>query len=119
MRNLLYICLLLPFYLYSQPNCKAFLYNKDTLQYKACMYVESAPDHYQFKREMHEILDSSLKICPYFAYAYRGKSTAYLKSGDFVTWKKWIDKAVEYDWNSNLGYRGWCRYQFFRDYNGA
>jgi tetratricopeptide (TPR) repeat protein len=47
------------------------------------------------------------------------KSVPYLKRGDFITWKKLIDKAVELNPMGHLGYRGWCRYQFLRDYRGA
>lgn len=111
---------LFPFWFYAQPNCNAFLYEGDTLQYKACMLVENIENkHYQFRREFQEKYDEALEICPHFAYAYREKSTAYLKSGDFLTWKRLIDKAVEYDISGNLGYRAWCRFQFFRDYKGA
>jgi len=114
------ICLLLfPVFLYAQPNCNAFLYQGDTLQYKACKIAETAEKHYQFTREFQEIYDEAIKIAPNFAYAYREKSTAYLKSGDFLMWKKLIDKAVELDFGLNLGYRAWCRYQYFRDYKGA
>lgn len=75
--------------------------------------------HYQFSKEYQIILDESLEIDPTFDYAYWAKSIAYLKSGDFVTWKELIDKAVNYNPKAHLGYRGWCRYQFFRDYKGA
>lgn len=120
MKNLTYLFLFLSAYLYSQPNCNAFLYKGDTLQYKACKLVENIDDQYsQFSRAFQEKYDEAIQICPYFAYAYREKSTAYLKSGDFLTWKKLIDKAVQYDIEGNLGYRAWCRYQFFRDYKGA
>ena len=100
-------------------NCKAFLYQKDTLQYEACRIAEDAYKHYQYSKEYQEILDMALAKCPYFSYAYRNKSVAYLKSGDFVTWKYLIDKAVEYNKMENIGYRGWCRFQFFNDYKGA
>lgn len=95
------------------------MYKGDTMQYKACILAEKADKYYQFQREFQEIYDSAITICPDFAYAYREKSTAYLKSGDFLTWKKLIDKAVDLDYKLNLGYRAWCRYQFFRDYAGA
>jgi tetratricopeptide (TPR) repeat protein len=99
----------------------AYLYKGDTAKYKACILVEKIDSLYpdQTRRGFHEKYDEALKISPNFDYAYREKSTAYLKSGDFITWKKLIDKAVESDWSLNLGYRGWCRYQFFRDYEGA
>ena len=118
MKKYLILIVFVPFIGFAQPNCKAYLYSGDTLQYKACLSVEDVP-YYQFAREFHEKFDEALKICPHFAYACREKSTAYLKSGDFITWKQFIDKAVDYDWKSNLGYRGWCRYQFFKDYKGA
>ncbi len=47
------------------------------------------------------------------------KSVPYLKRGDFISWKKLIDKAVALNPREHLGYRGWCRYQFLRDYEGA
>ncbi len=100
-------------------NCKAFLYQKDTLQYEACIIAEDAYRYYQYSKEYQEILDKAIEKCPYFSYAYRSKSVAYLKSGDFITWKYLIDKAVQYDQRENLGYRGWNKFQFFRDYQGA
>jgi len=100
-------------------NCNAFLHAKDTLQYEACVIAEERGGHYQYSREFQEALDKAIEKCPYFSYAYLHKSVAYLKSGDFVTWKALMDKAVELNTKENLGYRGWCRYQFFRDYRGA
>jgi tetratricopeptide (TPR) repeat protein len=103
----------------SAQNCKAFLYQKDTIQYEACLIAEDAHRYYQYSREYQEMQDKAIEKCPHFSYAYRNKSTAYLKSGDFITWKYLIDKAVEYDFRENIGYRGWCKFQFFRDYQGA
>lgn len=100
-------------------NCNAFLYQKDTLQYEACLIAEDAYQYYQYSREYQEILDKAIEKCPHFSYAYLNKSIAYLKSGDFITWKYLIDKAVEYNFRENIGYRGWCKFQFFRDYQGA
>ena len=105
--------------LFAQPNCEAYKYQGDTLKYEACIKAMEAGKHYQFSKEYQTILDESLAIDPTFDYAYWAKSIAYLKSGDFVTWKKLIDKAVELNPKEHLGYRGWCRYQFFRDYKGA
>jgi len=113
------ILIFFPFLVFAQPNCNAYLYAGDTLQYKACILAEKADKYYQFQREFQEIFDEAIKISPNFAYAYREKSTAYLKSGDFLTWKKLIDKAVDLDYVQNLPYRAWCRYQFFKDYKGA
>jgi tetratricopeptide (TPR) repeat protein len=104
---------------FAQPNCEAYKYYGDTLKYEACKKAMEIKGHYQFSKEYQTVLDESIEIDPTFDYAYWAKSIAYLKSGDFVTWKKLIDKAVELKPKEHLGYRGWCRYQFFRDYKGA
>lgn len=103
----------------AQPNCEAFKYLGEDLKYKACKAAEKRAGHYQFSRKYQEALDEALGIDSTFAFAYRVKSTAYLKSGDFLTWKSLMDKAVQYEPAAQLDYRGWCRYQFFRDYQGA
>ncbi|RXR30101.1 hypothetical protein EQG68_11765 [Flavobacterium piscinae] len=105
--------------IYAQPNCEVFKYNGDTLKYEACKKAMGIKGQYQFSKEYQSILNESLKIDSTFDYAYWAKSIAYLKSGDFITWKKLIDKAVDLNPVEYLGYRGWCRYQFFRDYEGA
>ena len=103
----------------AQPNCEAFKYLGDDVKWKACKKASEIRGHYQFSKEYQQILDEAIEIDPTFDYAYWAKSIAYLKSGDFVTWKRLIDKAVELNPKEHLGYRGWCRYQFFRDYKGA
>lgn len=104
---------------FTQPNCEAYKYFGDTLKYEACIKANEREGHYQFSKEYQTALDKSLEIDPTFDFAYKAKSTAYLKSGDFITWKKLMDKAVELKPKEHLAYRGWCRYQFFRDYKGA
>lgn len=100
-------------------NCNAYLYYGDTCQYEACKIAAERQGHYQFSEAYHAALDRAIQRCSQFAPAYRHKSVAYLKSGDMAKWKQYIDLAVQYDPADNLGYRGWCRYQFFRDYIGA
>jgi tetratricopeptide (TPR) repeat protein len=97
----------------------AYKYKGDTLKCEACLVAEERAGHYQFSREYQEALDRSLAIDSTFDYGYKAKSTAYLKSGDFITWKQLMDEAVRLNPKDNLDYRGWCRYQFFRDYQGA
>lgn len=104
---------------HAQPNCLAYKYKGDTLKCEACLVAEERAGHYQFSKEYQEALDRGLAIDSTYDYGYRAKSTAYLKSGDFITWKQLMDEAVLLNPEDNLGYRGWCRYQFFRDYQGA
>ncbi len=84
---------------------------------KACeIYNDSG---IQGPKESQENFDRAIALCPSFSDAYMEKSVPYLKRGDLITWKILIDKAVELNPKMHLGYRGWCRYQFLRDYNGA
>lgn len=121
MKQLLILCISLGSMttLWAQPNCKAFLYYGDTLKCKACEKLEESKAYYQFSKEFQMIADEAIALDSTYDYAYQEKSVAYLKSGDFITWKRLIDKAVELNPEDNLGYRGWCRFQFFRDYKGA
>ncbi len=100
-------------------NCRVFSAEGDNCKYAACVYLENAPSAYQFSRQYQEKYDKAIEICPRYDYAYRNKSTPYLKSGDFLTWKKLMDKAVALNPTEHLSYRGWCRFQFFNDYKGA
>jgi len=120
MKHVLVISFFLPLGVCGQPNCQAFLYDGDTLQYKACKLIEDIDKrYYQFSREYQELMDEALEICPYFAYAYREKSSAYVKSGNFIMWKKLIDKAVEYAPQDYLGVRASLKFKMFADYKGA
>jgi len=104
---------------FAQVNCEAYKYMGDSLKYEACKEAEKRAGHYQFSYEYQNALDKALAIDSTFSDAYKYKSTAYLKAGNFIEWKKLMDKAVELDPESHLFYRGWCRFQFFRDYKGA
>lgn len=66
-----------------------------------------------------QYFDEVLALCPTFAPAWREKAVPYLKQGDFGTWKRLIDHAVQLQPAQYLGYRGWCRFEFLHDYAGA
>jgi tetratricopeptide (TPR) repeat protein len=85
---------------------------------KACELYNWASDR-QGSRESQEAFDKAIGLCPDLSNSYMEKAVPYLKNGDFVTWKILIDKAVAVDPKMHLGYRGWCKFQFLRDYNGA
>ncbi|REC73527.1 hypothetical protein DRF60_19320 [Chryseobacterium elymi] len=85
---------------------------------KACELYNWASDR-QGSRESQEAFDKAIGLCPEFSNSYMEKAVPYLKNGDFVTWKILIDKAVAANPKMHLGYRGWCKFQFLRDYKGA
>ncbi len=103
---------------FGQPNCNVYKMNNDEPCYKACSLAIEA-EQYQWTREAQIKFDEAIQLCPKLDYAYMEKSVPYLKSGDFIEWRRLIDKAVEINPLGRLGYRGWCRYQFIRDYKGA
>lgn len=104
----------------AQPNCNVYLWEGDTAQYRACkLLTEDQSNYYQFSREFHQLVDSAIVICPHFAYAYREKAAPYVKSGNFIEWKKYIDLAVKYDSLGYLPVRASLRYKFFADYIGT
>jgi tetratricopeptide (TPR) repeat protein len=103
----------------SQPNCNVYKFNKNEPCYQACEESMKAIEYAQGSRESQVHFDKAIERCPSFDYAYFEKAVPYLKRGEFIEWKKLIDKAVELNPAERLGYRGWCRYQFLRDYKGA
>jgi tetratricopeptide (TPR) repeat protein len=103
----------------AQPNCEWFKYNGEQQRYEACLEMLKISGHYQFSKAFQLALDSAIALDPTWAYPYSAKSTAYLKSGDFVGWKALIDKSVTYDSAEYLPDRAWCRFKFFADYEGA
>jgi tetratricopeptide (TPR) repeat protein len=115
-----YLLVLIPFSIpgYSQPNCNVYKFENNQKCYDACVIATEA-EKYQGLKKSQIQFDKAIELCPQFDYAYFEKSVPYLKRGDFITWKKLIDKAVELNPTGHLGYRGWCRYQFLRDYKGA
>lgn len=121
MKLIIFISLFINVFLsYSQGNCNAFLWQKDTLKYKACqLIVDNQDKYYQFDSRFHELMNEALEICPYYAYPYRELAAPYVKSGNFLMWKKYIDKAVKYEPKEYLSVRASLRYKFFADYKGA
>ncbi|MBK8818364.1 MAG: hypothetical protein IPN49_04460 [Saprospiraceae bacterium] len=116
---ILIFCLFVVKVIYAQPNCNYYKLSGNQKKYEACKEAEKREGHYQFSYEYQKALEDALAIDSSFSYAYSARSTAYLKSGDFVTWMELMNKAVEYAPADHLDYRGWCRFQFFRDYEGA
>lgn len=119
MRNFSILVLLLVFIsAQAEPNCNIYKMEGNQACYEACMLATTGGGA-QGSRQSQEKFDQAIEQCPSLDYAHMEKSVPYLKRGDFIAWKKLIDKAVEANPLGQLGYRGWCRYQFLRDYKGA
>lgn len=106
------------FSIYGQPNCE--IYNSVDNQncYNACKLAIQASDD-QGSKESQIQFDEAIALCPNFDWAYFEKSVPYVKRGEFLNWISLIDQAVKINPIAHLGYRGWCKYQFLRDYKGA
>ena len=103
--------------LYAPPNCE--VYKNDEYCYLSCQEAMTAIRYRQGSYQSQVHFDKSIEICSSFAYSYMEKAVPFLKRGLFIEWKKLIDKAVDLEPEEYLGYRGWCRLQFLRDYEGA
>ncbi|MFN0034074.1 MAG: tetratricopeptide repeat protein [Saprospiraceae bacterium] len=103
----------------AQVNCNIYKWAGDFECHRACQIYETANHTRQGSRFSQILYDSVIAVCPSFDMAYMEKAVPYLKRGDFVTWRIWIDQAVALNPKEHLGYRGWCRYQFLRDCAGA
>ncbi len=103
--------------LYAPPNCE--IYRNDEKCYESCNEAMMAIRYRQGSFQSQKHFEKSIQLCPTFAYSYMEKAVPYLKRGLFIEWKEMIDKAVELEPEEYLGYRGWCRIQFLRDYEGA
>lgn len=99
---------------WAQPNCN--VYTDGSPCRKACEFCYKAIDEDQGSRKSQLYFDSAIAICPTLAYAWFEKSVPYLKRGDFATWYKLLDKAVELEPNQYLGYRAGCLFPTLKDY---
>ncbi len=119
MKNVLALLFVITtFHVFGQPNCE--IYNSIDNQncYKACKLAIQASDKQGLKESQIQF-DEAIALCPNFGWAYFEKSVPYVKRGEFLTWINLIDQAVEFNPRAHMGYRGWFKYQFLRDYKGA
>lgn len=114
-----FYCLCWAIFCIGQPNCNVYKWQGDSACYQACLEATKAITFSQGSKASQMHFDKALALCPSFDYAYREKSVPYLKRGDFITWKRIIDQAVRLNPATYLGIRGWCRYKFLSDYQGA
>jgi len=95
------IIMIAPMQVIAQYNCGTL---KDSSAIRACRLYDAADSLAQGSPKCEHYLDSAIAICPNFAPAWHERSVPYLKRGDFVTWRRYLDKAVALD-SSYLAYR--------------
>ena len=100
----------------AQTNCLLF---KDSSHIKACRLYNATDSLPQGSRICQQYLDSAIRLCPEYAEAWREISVPYLKRGDYRNWRKYMDRAVKLKPLAYTAVRGWCRFKFLRDYEGA
>lgn len=69
--------------------------------------------------EWQMYLDSAIAIEPQNAYLWQQKSMPHLKNGSYLEGMKFLNKAVELDSTNWLGYRGFMKCVFLKDYEAA
>ena len=99
----------------AQPNCSIF---EGECKVACELYIKSETFN-QGTYRAHELFDSAIMYCPAFSYAHHEKSVGYLKNGEFLLWRKHMDEAVRLNPKNYLSNRGWCRFKFLHDYEGA
>ncbi len=79
----------------------------------------SFAEHTQGMFVSQKIFDILIFQYPTYSDAYFEKSVAYNKRGDYEKGFELLNKAVEIDPKSHLGYRGWLKLDKLRDYQGC
>lgn len=116
---ILFVLLFVSNELTAQTNCNVYKYRGDDTCYMACKTAIKADQFAEGSQESQIFLSRSIDQCENMDYAYYKKSIPFLKTGDFVEWRRLIDKAVKVNPAVYLGYRAWCRFNFLRDFDGA
>jgi len=104
--------------LQGQPNC-AYYYPEGSDCRTACFMIERVFLHPQGSWQSQQGIDGVLRLCPEFAYGWQQKSIPFLKRGDYATWRKYLDKAVEIEPTTYLGYRAGCLFDALHDYTNC
>ena len=90
------------------------------LRDSAMTYFENQMKVYGlYSAQIQGSADTALLIDPTQDEIWRERAIPYLKNGDFETWVKYINKAVEFNPKKWLPYRAFCRLVFMKDYDKA
>ncbi len=83
-------------------------------------FLKQAFERYQqTSNEFRVYIDSALVLTPNDAQLWREKATSYFKAAQYEEAIKYINKAVELDTLAWLGYRGFMKCIFMKDYANA
>lgn len=118
MEKLLKLCLSLTFLLVT---VLSFAQNDSTIRAKKERFITQKYWH-QFSYnslEWQMYLDSALLIEPENAYLWQQKSMPNFKSGKYYDGMRFLNKAIQYDSIAYLGYRGFMKCIFMKDYTNA
>lgn len=83
-------------------------------------YIDKAFKNYpQTSKGFRDCIEKGIQIYPNEAELWREIATSYFKSGEYAPAIKYINKAVELDPKSWLGYRAFMKCVFMKDYAPA
>ncbi len=116
---LLIAAVLLPLVSDAQPNCNVYKLQGDDACYKACEEANAAAELLSGIKSFQLKFDKAIKMCPHARLRLLREVGAVSEEWSVYRVEKLIDEAVNLNPTQHLGYRGWCRYQFLRDYKGA
>ena len=103
-----------PLSIFAQTDAKKLMRDSSNAVYDSLSKKYSI---YQHSGQM--AVDSALRIDPTNAYLWQQKAMPHLKNGDFPRWISLINNAVEHNPERYLGYRGFCKTIFMKDYDNA
>jgi tetratricopeptide (TPR) repeat protein len=72
-----------------------------------------------FSHRRIALTDSALKYLPHDAYLWQQRSMPFIKQMKYEISIQYMDSAVKYDWHKYIGYRGFLKCVFQKDYAGA
>ncbi len=72
-----------------------------------------------FSKRRIELTDSALKYLPHDAYLWQQRSMPFIKQMKYEISIRYMDSAVKYNWDKYIGYRGFLKCVFQKDYAGA
>ena len=75
--------------------------------------------HPVFSHKRIELTDSALKYLPHDAYLWQQRSMPFIKQMKYEISIQYMDSAVKYNWDKYIGYRGFLKCVFQKDYAGA